>query len=282
MNKEEVELFDRIMEFSIDEGDEQFTFMRRLARDNGWTYRFADRVIEEYKKFVFLGMVAGHPVTPSDQVDQAWHLHLTYSRSYWDRFCGEVLGKPFHHGPTKGGSDEGKKYWEWYSKTLESYETWFGEKPPQDIWSPPEIRFGEDLNFQRVNTEKSTLEKEIPTKWLIITAIMLSILFIILIVIGLRPFPDSLFIVMIVTWTLIGLSFQFYSHECPSCGKSFALKASGNVETNPANKLKRYEYVCKNCGYAKWIDKTKWSGGFGGSNDGGCGGGCGGGGCGGG
>ena len=31
----------------------------------------ARRVIREYKRFTFLAMEAGHPVTPSDPVDQA-------------------------------------------------------------------------------------------------------------------------------------------------------------------------------------------------------------------
>ncbi|MEK6230809.1 MAG: hypothetical protein N2A42_03075 [Luteolibacter sp.] len=33
----------------------------------------------EYKRFVALAMLAGHPVTPSEEVDQAWHLHLVYT-----------------------------------------------------------------------------------------------------------------------------------------------------------------------------------------------------------
>ncbi len=44
-------------------------------------------MFDEYRRFAFLAATAGHPVTPSDAVDQAWHLHLTYSRDYWDRFC---------------------------------------------------------------------------------------------------------------------------------------------------------------------------------------------------
>jgi hypothetical protein len=43
-------------------------------RANGWSRPFALRAIEEYRKFVFLALVADHQVTPSDQVDQVWHL----------------------------------------------------------------------------------------------------------------------------------------------------------------------------------------------------------------
>ena len=47
---------------------------------------------------MFLAVVAGHTVSPSVEVDQAWHLHLVYMQSYWREFCGEVLQQPVHHG----------------------------------------------------------------------------------------------------------------------------------------------------------------------------------------
>lgn len=59
------------------------TFVGRLARDNGWKPGYAERVYREYLRFVFLAATAGHPVTPSVDVDEVWHLHLCYTRSYW-------------------------------------------------------------------------------------------------------------------------------------------------------------------------------------------------------
>src|SRR5262245_11583978 len=84
----------------------ELSFAARLARENGWNAVFTERVITEYKRFCFLAATAGHEVTPSDAVDQAWHLHLTYTRDYWQRFCPDVLGGPLHHGPTSGGDNE--------------------------------------------------------------------------------------------------------------------------------------------------------------------------------
>ncbi len=132
-------------------GPVQLTFTERLARENGWEPAFAGRVVEEYRRFVFLAMTAGHPVTPSEHVDQAWHLHLTYTRSYWERFCNGVLPRPLHHEPTKGGADEGEKFDGQYNRTLESYERAFGDAAPSDIWPPASIRFGHDLQQVRVN-----------------------------------------------------------------------------------------------------------------------------------
>jgi len=154
-------MLDRIQAFSFDEGECALPFADRLARENQWSDMHAERVISEYKRFIFLAMVAGHPVTPSDEVDQVWHLHLLYTRSYWKRFCGEVLGRDLHHDPTAGGRDEKSKFEHWYDRTLESYRRVFGA-PPQDIWPNAAIRFGEDLHFARVNTWRNRV---IPMTW---------------------------------------------------------------------------------------------------------------------
>jgi hypothetical protein len=154
MNDKLSGLYQRICDYSPDDGKSAFTFTQRLARDNSWDLIYARRVVEEYKRFMFLAVVAGHPVTPSEQVDQAWHLNLIYTRSYWDDLCGQVLGMPIHHGPTKGGADEHVKFCDLYERTKASYEKLFNETPPPDIWPAAERRFGEDVDFLRVNTRQ--------------------------------------------------------------------------------------------------------------------------------
>jgi uncharacterized protein (TIGR04222 family) len=156
------DLWRRLEAFELDDPAASLTFTRRLARENGWEVSYAARVVEEYKRFVFLAMTAGHEVTPSDEVDQAWHLHLTYTRSYWGELCGEVLGRPLHHGPTKGGAKEGQRFEGQYEATLASYRESFGEEPPTDIWPPSEVRFGEAKDFVRVNRQHVWL---LPKPW---------------------------------------------------------------------------------------------------------------------
>lgn len=145
-------LWNDIEDFEFGLSEASLTFADRLARENGWDVGFAGRVIDEYRRFCFLAMTAGHPVTPSEQVDQAWHLHLLYTENYWTEFCGEVLGRPFHHGPTRGGSREGSKFNDWYQMTLDSYRRVFGEAPPADIWPDAQARFRDAHLFRRVNT----------------------------------------------------------------------------------------------------------------------------------
>jgi hypothetical protein len=147
------EVYRRVEQFSLDDPDAVLPFSKKLARENGWTAQYTQRVIIEYKKFMVLAVVAGHPVTPSEQVDQVWHLHLTYTHSYWNKFCAETLQKSLHHCPTLGGISEYEKFYQWYSETLISYEKFFNQPPPPDIWAPPAIRINQGKGFMRINTQ---------------------------------------------------------------------------------------------------------------------------------
>ena len=144
-------LWRRIDGYAFDDIDSALPFSARLARDNAWSSAFAQRALQEYKKFILLAMTAGHPVTPSDEVDQVWHLHLLYTRYYWEDFCA-MLGGPLHHGPTKGGAHEGRKFHTWYEDTLRSYARAFAIAPPPDIWPDPTRRFGDAGHCKRINT----------------------------------------------------------------------------------------------------------------------------------
>jgi hypothetical protein len=76
-----ISLLEKIEAFPLDEPGAALPFTSRLAREQAWSHAFAGRVTHEYLRFIYLAMAAGHPVTPSEQVDQAWHLHLIDTRS---------------------------------------------------------------------------------------------------------------------------------------------------------------------------------------------------------
>ncbi len=139
MNSQEQKTWNTLKNLAIDDSQAQFKFSDRLARENGWTQQFALGAIDEYKKLVFLAKHAGHPVTPSLEVDEVWHLHMIYTRSYWEEMCKEIDFQ-LHHGPTKGGKKENEKFTNWYEKTKESYKKFFGE-PPAEFWPSSESRF---------------------------------------------------------------------------------------------------------------------------------------------
>lgn len=168
------DLWQRLAAYEIGPVTASLTFAQRLARENRWRADFAQRVIREYKRFCYLAVMAGHEVTPSDAVDQAWHLHLTYSRDYWERFCPEVLGAPLHHGPTAGGKVERTRYYDQYAATLKSYQEAFGEPPPADIWPDARRRFIVDPKAFRVNPDDVMV---LSRRWIILVPVLGALLF---------------------------------------------------------------------------------------------------------
>jgi hypothetical protein len=150
MNILQLTTWNRLSALDFDAAEAALPFSKRLAQENGWSAAFAGRAIEEYRKFCFLAVHAGHPVTPSDEVDQVWHLHLLYSRHYWENLCRDALERPLHHGPTQGGAAEDHKFNEWYGATLDSYRRYFGE-PPEDLWPAAEQRFDPHHRFVRID-----------------------------------------------------------------------------------------------------------------------------------
>ncbi len=159
MNNKQLKLWNEIKNFELDEVEISLSFTDRLARENGWTIEYSIRAILEYKKFIFLLTITNHPLTPSDQVDQVWHLHLLYTQSYWEDFCENLLKRKIHHRPTKGGDNEKSKFTNWYEKTKELYFETFKTKTPKDIWPTSKIRFSE-IEFERVNIKRNWIIKK--------------------------------------------------------------------------------------------------------------------------
>jgi hypothetical protein len=159
MNLNEIKLWEKINNFQFDKPEAKLKFVDRLARENGWDIKYAHRVIDEYKKFIFLCCVSPVMVTPSDPVDQAWHLHLTYTRSYWVDLCKNTINREIHHNPTQGGKQEAVKYDDLYTRTRNLYKQYFYVEPPANIWQSNEVRFS-DVDFERVNKKVNWIIKK--------------------------------------------------------------------------------------------------------------------------
>ncbi len=154
LNAVQQALYQGIQALPFDEPAAARSMAQRLAQEHRWSPEYVQRVMAEYKRFLFLAMVAGHVVTPSEDVDEVWHLHMLYSREYWNGLCKEVLGRPLHHAPSRGGYAEQRKYRMHYRETLASYRAWFGECPSADIWPAPEVRFCADARWVRIDASR--------------------------------------------------------------------------------------------------------------------------------
>ena len=124
-------LLQRIEAFGFNAPDEPLAFESRLADDHGWTLGYALAVAEEYRRFLVLTQIAGRAVSPSPDVDEAWHLHLTRTAHY-EAFCTEVFGRFLHHAPARAG--EGAKHREMYEATEVAYRAAFAFTPPPVTW----------------------------------------------------------------------------------------------------------------------------------------------------
>lgn len=162
---EQSQLWQQLSELEITPPEQTWTFEARLAKENGWGLDRALAVVGEYKKFLFLVLTSQHLVTPSEEVDAAWHLHLLYTRSYWDNLCAKIARRPIHHVPTTGGSLDDEKYRRQYAETLERYTEVFGASPPQDIWPSVNERFASSGETRWVDSAKYFLVPR-PWRWL--------------------------------------------------------------------------------------------------------------------
>lgn len=205
MRKSNLKLWEDLSNFSLDNPEADFSFSQRLARENGWNLAHSLRVIEEYKKFIYMSVVTGKSLTPSDEVDQAWHLHLIYSYSYWVEMCEKTLGGfRLHHGPTKGGLSENKRYDNQYSKTLEFYREEFGYEAPADIWPSNDIRFGK-VNFRRVSLHDNyILSKEKFNEYALNFTTVLCSLFAAALFLSAKP-SDSKIELSTIIWIIVGV-----------------------------------------------------------------------------
>jgi len=103
MRNNELELWNKIRTFEFDKPNIKLTFAKRLAKENTISEQFANQIVDEYRKFIFLCCVSKGQIAPSHFVDLAWHLHLTYTKSYWVELCKNTINRDLHHNATEGG-----------------------------------------------------------------------------------------------------------------------------------------------------------------------------------
>jgi hypothetical protein len=139
-------------------------FTHRFARHAGWGLGTARAAIGEYRRFCFLAVATSEPVTPSEEVDEVWHFHLTYTSDYWDLWCHTVLGRSFHHHPTRGDPAEDSGFRTHYASTLARYERFFGPPAPE-FWPATHVRFRAVSRFRTIDAQRWFVFPRPSTVW---------------------------------------------------------------------------------------------------------------------
>lgn len=111
-------------------------FAEKLAQDMDRSPEYIARLVQEYLRFVYLTQVSTTEMTPSDSVDRAWHMHLTFTRDYWE-ILKPKLRRPLHHEPCESPSAM-PRYLQQYQDTRVLYAQEFGAPPPAEFWPSPE------------------------------------------------------------------------------------------------------------------------------------------------
>lgn len=127
-------LWQKIQQFPLDDPEAHYPFSRKLAKENKWDQPFTERAISEYRKFLWLCCISPHGASPSAVIDQVWHLHLLYTKNYWEDFCAQTIQRNLHHHPSSGGPVQQDRHEAWQTDTLRLYRTFFQSEPPPDIW----------------------------------------------------------------------------------------------------------------------------------------------------
>lgn len=112
----------------------QRRFRQQLAEATGWDGARCERAINEYLRFCAVAAELGGRAVPSAAVDKVWHLHLTWTRDYWEDFCPNRMGFAFHHQPSRGQPGEREALRLAYAQTLHTYQALFGT--PDATWWP--------------------------------------------------------------------------------------------------------------------------------------------------
>ena len=122
-----------------------YTFVDKLVNKMGWDRTYAERVVEEFRRFAVLwAYYPGATHVPSTAVDEAWHLAILFTRRY--ARMGELFfGKFKHHNPSSSDVDRGA-LGKSYEQTLAQYSEVFGEEPPVDIWPHQKVAIAGNCN----------------------------------------------------------------------------------------------------------------------------------------
>lgn len=176
------ELWENIKNVDFQTIDTAFPFVERLAQENDWTPAYAKAAIEEYKRFIYLATLSQQELLPSDEINQVWLLHLTYTRHYWVDFR-KILGVPLHHNPLDVANSDVSVLAERYAYTKQMYRDEFRKEPHRQIWPSESERFDNKRNFVRVDKSRNlVLDKptmELPrsvARFFVVAAFPLSVM----------------------------------------------------------------------------------------------------------
>ena len=97
---------------------------RLVERETGWTPDRVRAIIEEYRRFLFLAMRAGHAVAPPPAIERVWNLHIAHAPNYWEVLSQLITERPVAEPGSLASAPS----------TLASYRAIFEIDAPAERW----------------------------------------------------------------------------------------------------------------------------------------------------
>lgn len=115
------------VDYKLDERKMCMSFKDNLRQAGDWTESSATRLVQEYRRFLYLKAVVDGDLTSSQWLDEVWHLHRSMGEDFGLR---KILGRDL----TRRNDMSKQEILTNYAKTISYYRQEFDEEPPQDIW----------------------------------------------------------------------------------------------------------------------------------------------------
>lgn len=134
MNERADEIRRRLDQVEIDLQDRCRRFARRLARENGWSVAFAERVFSEYERFLLIAADAPYSAHPPPLVARVWRAHGRIEPSWGGPAGRRFRGLSPPPLPRSLGVREERRRRARYAQTRKDYVRLCGAEPPEDVW----------------------------------------------------------------------------------------------------------------------------------------------------
>lgn len=112
------------------------TVIERFCREQKVDQARGEAVARELKRFLIICSISKNKsYAIRGDIDEMWHMFIMFTRRY-QKFCENVSGRFLHHVPTEDIEKDipiSKTNYS-YARTLEAYETAFGEPAPSSVW----------------------------------------------------------------------------------------------------------------------------------------------------
>lgn len=135
------------------------TIIAYAKKQYKWSDSYAQAVLEEYQRFMHIRAL-DFGTSPTDPIDQLWHIHILYTENYYD-YCMKKFGKFIHHSPDMSLDQKARQAR--IRKTIKIYSQLYPSILYPEIWNINT----ELINLNKCSDQLETIKIKIEYTWAI-------------------------------------------------------------------------------------------------------------------